>query len=57
MEASLKDTRTAAARSGVLSGVGRNWALLFLLASILVFSFTGSNFFTSVQFGTMPVLD
>ncbi len=33
-------------RPTVLSVLGRNWALLFLIGSTLVFSFTGRNFFT-----------
>jgi ribose/xylose/arabinose/galactoside ABC-type transport system permease subunit len=33
-------------RSPMVAVLGKNWALLFLLALLVVFSFTGSNFFS-----------
>jgi ribose/xylose/arabinose/galactoside ABC-type transport system permease subunit len=41
------------ARTSAVSILGKNWALFFLLVSVGVFAFTGSNFFTLSNFQTI----
>jgi len=42
-----------APRASAVSVLGKNWALFFLLASVAVFSVTGSNFFTLANLQTI----